>query len=327
MLPYNTFGMDVKAARFIEFDNEDELGELIREGIMAPVLVIGGGSNLLFVNDYEGTILHSRIFGMEVIDENDDYVSLRVGSGVNWDALVAYTVATGWQGLENLTAIPGEVGASAVQNVGAYGAEAGDFIESVEAVSLADASKRIFKYDDCEFAYRSSIFKKAEKGKYVITFVTFRLRKKPEYCVSYGNLSRMVEELGGLSVENIRRAVGEIRAAKLPDPAVLGSAGSFFVNPVVACNVAERLKLLYPEMPQYATPDGRVKLSAGWLIEQCGWKKAARGSVGVYEKQALVIVNYGGASGRDILAFANEVSASVKDKFGVELSMEVNIIE
>lgn len=326
LLGHNTFGMNVKAAQFIDFECEEELIGILAEGVDAPLLVIGGGSNLLFVNDYAGTVLHSRIMGFEVADEDDETLLLRVGSGVNWDDLVAYTVEHGWQGLENLSIIPGEVGASAVQNVGAYGVEAGDLIECVEAVSLEDASMRRFSKQECCYSYRSSIFKKEEKGKYIITRVTFRLRKKPCYSLSYGNLNEVVMRMGGASLDNIRRAVKEIREAKLPDTKEFGSAGSFFMNPIVSQQKAAELAVLYPQMPRYVTKDGGVKLSAAWLIDCCGWKERRIGNVGVYKHQPLVVVNYGGASGQEVYDFSIEVCRSVYQKFGVELVREVNVI-
>ena len=327
LLPHNTFGIDVKAAQFVEFDSEEELVNLILSGINAPILTIGAGSNLLFMNDFKGTVLHSRIFGVEVVSESDDYVLLRVGSGMNWDNLVAYTVEMGWQGLENLSIIPGEVGASAIQNVGAYGVEAGDCIESVDAISLSDGSRRCFSNYECCYSYRNSIFKMEEKGKYIITYVTYRLRKKPEYTLDYANLRELVAEKGEPTPALIREIVKEIRSAKLPDPAVLGSAGSFFMNPVVSREHAAELAVQFPQMPQYDTADGKKKLSAAWLIDTCGWKGKKVGGVGVYQKQPLVIVNYGGATGKDIFDFSSQIVASVKEKFGVTLVREVNVIE
>ncbi len=325
LLPHNTFGIEAKAARYIEFSTENELVKLLKKGVGVPLLVIGGGSNLLFVKDFEGTVLHSAITDIEIAEENDEFVLLRVGSGVNWDSLVEYSVNMGWYGLENLSAIPGEVGASAVQNVGAYGVEAGDLIYKVEALAVCDGSKRIFSQADCTFAYRYSIFKESEKGRNVITYVTYCLKKKGELKLTYGNIKEKVEELGGATLANVRRAVCEIRNAKLPSPAEIGSAGSFFMNPVVTAEKAAELVTEYPQMPQYKVAGG-VKLSAGWLIEQCGWKQTPHPTVGVYEHQALVVINRGGATGAEVLAFATEVCSSVRARFGVELKMEVNVI-
>lgn len=327
LLPHNTFGIEATAGKFVEFSSVDDLTSYLGKGFKGDSLVIGGGSNLLFVNDFNGTIFHSAIMGMDIVEENDKELLLRVGSGVNWDALVAYTVEQGWGGLENLSAIPGEVGASAVQNVGAYGVEAGELIVKVETVRLCDAVCQEFTHADCDFSYRHSIFKAAEKGKHIITHVTYRLSKNPTFKLTYGNLSEKTEQLGGATLANVRKAVCEIRKAKLPSPDKIGSAGSFFMNPIVAATVAETLAKKYPTMPQYPLACGNVKLSAGWLIEQCGWKNTPHEHVGVYQHQALVVINRGGATGKDVLGFAEAVVTSVKEKFGVELKMEVNVIE
>ena len=326
LLKRNTFGIEAKAARLVEFSSVDALVDFLAGGFSGKSLVIGGGSNLLFVDDFGGTVFHSAIMDIDVVEETATDVLLRVGSGVNWDNLVAYTVEKGWHGLENLSLIPGEVGASAVQNVGAYGIEAGDLIEKVETIRIADAVACSFTKADCDFAYRHSIFKSAEKGRHIVTYVTYRLKKTAEFQLSYGNLNDKVEELGGATLANVRRAVCEIREAKLPNPSEIGSAGSFFMNPVVDAAKAATLKEQYPAMPQYPLSTGDVKLSAGWLIEQCGWKQTPHEHVGVYKHQALVVVNLGGATGREVLNFAQAVVASVKGKFGVSLNMEVNVI-
>lgn len=326
LLGHNTFGMNVLAAQFIEFDCEDDVTEIVRQGVDEHHIVIGGGSNLLFLNDYTGTVLHSRIMDINVVEEDDDSLLLRVGSGVTWDDLVAYSVDNGWQGLENLSAIPGEVGASAVQNVGAYGVEAGDLIECVEAVSVVDASKRRFSKQECRYSYRNSIFKHEEKGKYIITYITFRLNKTNNFVLTYGNLKEVAMGMGELSAKNIRAAVMQIRASKLPDTKEFGSAGSFFMNPVVSCEKAEALAQSFPEMPQYKTANG-VKLSAAWLIDRCGWKERRIGNVGVYMHQPLVVVNYGGATGKEVYEFSAMVCQSVKEKFGVGLVREVIVVE
>ena len=327
LLKHNTFGIESTAKYFVEFSSEEELVSYLHEGFDGKSLVIGGGSNLLFVNNFEGTVFHSTIKDIELLPCDGNDILLRVGSGVNWDELVAYTVEQGWHGLENLSAIPGEVGASAVQNVGAYGVEAGELIENVEAISIRTAEKRWFTHDDCRFSYRYSIFKESEKGKHIITYVTYRLKREAAFKHSYGNLKDKVDELGGATLSNVRRAVCDIRESKLPSPEKIGSAGSFFMNPIVCSDVATALLNDYPSMPQYPLPSGDVKLSAGWMIEQCGWKATPHEHVGVYSKQALVIINLGGAKGYEVLEFAHAVIASVKEKFGVELSMEVNVIE
>ena len=327
LLKHNTFGIEATAKHFVEFSCEEDLIAFIGNGFTGKNIVIGGGSNLLFVADFDGTVFHSKIVGIEVVEESENDILIRVGSGVNWDEFVAYTVEHGWHGLENLSLIPGEVGASAVQNVGAYGVEAGDLIEKVEAVALNDATKRIFLHDDCHFAYRYSILKAEEKGRNIITYVTYRLKKSADFKLNYGNLRERVESLGGATLSNVRRAVCEIRESKLPNPDLVGSAGSFFMNPVVSAPLAESLLAQYPAMPQYPLTDGNVKLSAGWMIEQCGWKEKPHANVGVYKHQALVVINLGSAKGSDVLEFASAVVASVKEKFGVQLNMEVNVIE
>lgn len=326
LLQHNTFGIEATATRFVEFTCEDDILDFLGTGFVGKSMVIGGGSNLLFVDNFDGTVFHSAIMGIDVVDECDNDLLVRVGSGVNWDQFVAYCVERGWHGLENLSLIPGEVGASAVQNVGAYGVEAGDLIERVEAVALATAEKRLFTHNDCRFAYRYSIFKDEEKGRNIITYVTYRLKKSAAFKLNYGNLLERVESLGGATLENVRRAVCEIREAKLPNPSQVGSAGSFFMNPVVSSSQAAQLLCLYPSMPHYPLPDGNVKLSAGWMIEQCGWKNTPHEHVGVYRHQALVVINRGGATGYDVIEFAEAVVESVKEKFGVKLNMEVNVI-
>lgn len=326
LLQHNTFGINVKAAHFVEFTSADDVRDIVPRLGEIRHLVIGGGSNLLFMNDYDGVVLHSAIKGIEVLHEDENYVKVRVGSGINWDEFVAYTVEQGWQGLENLSAIPGEVGASAVQNVGAYGVEAGDFIESVETVSLIHGTAHLFTKKQCAFAYRNSIFKQSEKGKNVVTYVVYKLNRTPRYVLTYGNLREQCEAMGGVNAANIRAAVCATRANKLPDPAIIGSAGSFFMNPVVAADKAAQLKELYPSIPTYPTATG-VKLSAGWMIEQCGWKQRSNSTVGVYPKQALVVVNLGGATGEDIMQYAAMIQKSVAEKFGVSIFPEVNVIE
>jgi UDP-N-acetylmuramate dehydrogenase len=327
LVSYNVEMTEVTGGTFWKEYTEEEIAGFIANGFEGDSLVIGGGSNLLFAGDFNGVIFHSDIKSIERIGEDENDVLLRVGSGVNWDELVAYTVGEGLYGLENLSLIPGEVGASAVQNVGAYGVEAGDLIEKVETVALSDASKHVFTKEECRFAYRYSIFKDEEKGKHVVTYVTYRLKKNAPFKLSYGNLKDKVNELGGETLANVRRAVCEIRRAKLPDPAEMGSAGSFFMNPIVTARKADELRAQYPTIPCYPLPDGNVKLSAGWMIEQCGWKETPHKNVGVYRHQALVVVNLGGAKGCDVIAFAKEVVASVTEKFGVQLNMEVNVIK
>ena len=329
LLPYNTFGMDVKASRFVEYASVEELRGLWnaeREAV-ARALHIGGGSNLLFASDYEGLILHSAIKGYTVVKETEEEVEVRVGAGEVWDDFVAYTVANGWYGAENLSLIPGEVGASAVQNIGAYGVEAKDLIVSVDTFGLETGEERRFMREECRYAYRESVFKQELKGKYAVTFVTYRLKKHPVFHLEYGNIRAELEKQGcQVDLENVRRIIIAIRQAKLPDPKVLGNAGSFFMNPVVPKMQFEALLAQYPDMPHYPVDDAHVKIPAGWMIDRCGWKGKRVGHAGVHEKQALVLVNCGGATGKEVMHLAEEIMASVRERFGVTIRPEVNYI-
>ena len=325
LLGRNTFGMDVKAECLAEWSSPDELRMLLPDA-KRPLLTVGGGSNLLFTGDFKGTVLHSTIESIDVIGETTDYVQVRVGSGVVWDDFVAYAVLHGWWGVENLSAIPGEVGASAVQNIGAYGVEAKDVIETVYTICLEDGSEREFSNTECRYAYRQSIFKNELKGRYAVTYVQFKLSLKPQPRLGYGALETEVGSMGEPTLENIRNAVIRIRAGKLPDPKVLGNAGSFFMNPVISVQEFNDLKNSYPDIPSYPAPDGMVKVPAGWLIEKAGWKGRSLGPAAVYEKQALVLVNKGGATGTDVMRLADAVIKEVKEKFGITLSTEVNYI-
>ncbi|HIZ84957.1 MAG TPA: UDP-N-acetylmuramate dehydrogenase [Candidatus Coprenecus stercoravium] len=331
LLGHNTFGIDVRTFAFVEYHSEEELSEaaaMLRDGrLPSPWLHIGGGSNLLFTKDWPGTVLHSRITGLEVLHSDADTVTVRVGSGVVWDDFVGECVDRGWYGAENLSGIPGEAGAAAVQNIGAYGVEASDLIAEVDTMDMADGTVRVFQAADCGYGYRRSIFKQLENKRYVVTSVTLRLGLKVRYNLEYKALSTFFKgNMLEVSLSLVREAVLSIRDSKLPDPAVQGSAGSFFTNPVVPVAKLQELQRQWPDIPYYAQVDGTgVKLSAGWLIEQCGWKGRSIGRAGVYPKQALVLVNLGGASGREISALATAVRTSVRDKFGVELHPEVNI--
>mgnify|MGYP006049867099 FL=1 len=320
----HTFGMDVKADRLIEFANEDELKSALT-GAVKPLLFMGGGSNLLFLNNFSGTVLHSVIDNINIVAEDDNSVSVRVGSGVVWDDFVAYCVEKGWWGVENLSLIPGEVGASAVQNIGAYGVEVKDVLQSIEAISVDDLSKRIFTNAECNYAYRDSIFKNSLKGKYVITYVTYRLSKKANPNIGYGALKSVLAE--NPSLKEIRDAIIAVRNSKLPDPKVYGNAGSFFMNPVIPMEQFVALQSRYPDIPSYPASDGYIKVPAGWLIEKSGWKGKSLGNAAVYEKQALVLINRGGATGMEVKHLADTVIADIKEIFGITLHAEVNYIE
>lgn len=329
LLLHNTFGMDVKAALFIEYGSVEELKEVLRmpEVKEGRWLHIGGGSNLLFTGDYPGAVLHSAIKGHEIVKENGEEVIVRVGAGEVWDDFVAYTVAQGWYGAENLSLIPGEVGASAVQNIGAYGVEAKDLITEVEAVDVNTGEERVFKNEECGYAYRESVFKLSLKRRYVLTQVSFRLKKTPSYQLDYGNVRAELEKRGcGLTLENVRQTIIDIRNAKLPDPKIQGNAGSFFMNPMVSRSQFETLLAQYPQMPHYEVDAHRVKIPAAWMIDQCGWKGKQLGRAGVHDKQALVLVNLGGATGKEIIRLSEEIQKSVSEKFGVCISPEVNYV-
>ena len=335
LLNHNTFGMDVKAKRYVEYDSEEELKNLIPT-LDGEVLHIGGGSNLLFKGNFEGTILHSAICGIEELSTVNCQLStvkgevlVRVGAGEVWDDFVAWAVERGLGGVENLSLIPGEVGASAVQNIGAYGVEAKDVIAMVEAVDLQSGEKRIFAPQECDYSYRQSIFKKQLKGRYAITYVTYRLQKTPQLKLDYGNLRTVLTNQSTvnsqLSIRQVRQAIIDIRNAKLPDPKVQGNAGSFFMNPVVSREKFLSLQKDYPQMPYYEV-EGGVKIPAGWMIDQCGWKGKSLGRAGVHDKQALVLVNLGGATSDEIITLCNTICKDVKEKFGIDIHPEVNLI-
>jgi UDP-N-acetylmuramate dehydrogenase len=329
LLPYHTFGMDVKTSVFIEYTSVDELKQILQQENLSDKkwLHIGGGSNLLFTGDYEGVILHSAIKGTEIVHEDDESVHVRVGAGEVWDDFVAYAVNQGWYGAENLSLIPGEVGASAVQNIGAYGMEAKDLIVKVEALDVTTGNDSVFTNTECRYAYRESIFKKEWKGRYIITYVTYRLSKSPQFHLEYGNVKGELEKQGSeLTLKNVRDVIIRIREAKLPDPKVQGNAGSFFMNPVIPRMQYESLLAKYPEMPHYKVDEEWVKVPAAWMIDRCGWKGKRMGNAGVHDKQALVLVNCGGATGQEIITLSQHIQQSVYESFGIAIVPEVNFI-
>lgn len=328
LLSHNTFGIDARAAHFYEYDSADDLLTLLdRHALTAPLLHIGQGSNLLFTSDYAGTVLHSRVMGKELQDEDTRSVLLRVGAGEDWDALVAWAIARGWSGAENLSLIPGETGAAAVQNIGAYGAEVGELIARVEAIDLKTGKLHVFANEECHYSYRQSVFKEAPCGQWAVTHVVLRLQKEFHPRLDYGHLrDTLPADEAALTPQQVREAVIAMRRSKLPDPKEVGSAGSFFINPMVSATQYKALALSHPQMPHFDLPDGRVKIPAGWLIEQCGWKGRSLGRAGVYERQALVLVNRGGATGTDILRLCQQVQADVRETFGIDIQPEVNII-
>lgn len=322
----NTFGLDVKAGRWLEYASVEELKVLIAEGqISSPYLHVGSGSNLLFLGDFEGTVLHSAIKSIELVNQDAEKVWLRVGAGVIWDDFVAYCVERGYYGVENLSLIPGEVGASAVQNIGAYGVEVKDLISCVETVDV-HGDKRVFGVEECGYAYRNSVFKRPDMKSFFVTHVTFALNKAEQYTLNYGTIRQELEKYPQIDLATVRQVIVSIRESKLPDPKVLGNAGSFFMNPIVTRTKYEMLLQEYPSMPSYQVDATHVKIPAGWMIEQCGWKGKSLGNAAVHDKQALVLVNCGGATGADIVALSDAVRAAVREKFGVEIHPEVNMI-
>ena len=325
---HNTFGLTAKTRWFMEYDNEEDLSKILKDEFFQESLSIhiGGGSNILFLGDFNGVVLHSAIKGISLIEENDEYVVLRIGAAEIWDDVVAYAVNKGWGGIENLSFIPGEAGAAAIQNIGAYGVEIKDIIQTVETYNQITFGKKTFSNEECEYGYRKSFFKNEHNDPYIITHITIRLKKQPVFSLDYGALKERLSEFPVINLENIRNTVIEIRKEKLPDVDKLGNAGSFFMNPVIGKAHFDKLKAKYPDMPSYTVSDTQVKVPAGWLIEQCGLKGKSHGAVGIYEKQALVLVNLGGASGDEIALFAESIREIVKDKFQIEIVPEVKYV-
>ncbi len=326
---HHTFGTDATTRFYFEFTETEDLQGFIftnKDWQSLSILILGEGSNLLFVNDFQGLIINPNIPGIKISYEDRNNIWLEVGAGVVWDDLVEYAVFNRWGGIENLSLIPGKVGAAAVQNIGAYGMEIQNQIESVTGFDLESQTEYTLDVSDCQYAYRDSIFKNQLKDRFIITSVSFKLDKFPEFILNYGDLKTETEKLGEINLRNIRKSVIGIRESKLPDPKVYGNAGSFFKNPIIKSSLAELLLATYPNMPHYPAPDGQTKLAAGWLIEQCGWKGFRRGDAGVHEKQALVLINYGNSTGKEIYDLSEEIKQSVQDKFGVELEREVNVI-
>jgi UDP-N-acetylmuramate dehydrogenase len=325
LLNYNTFGIDVNAQKLIEFHQLNDVVAFVEAGNLknTEFFVLGGGSNLLFSADVTTVLLKPCMQGIDLLSETDDFVFLKAGAAVVWDDFVAFCVQNNWQGAENLSLIPGEVGASAVQNIGAYGVEAVDIIEQVEAVDLHTGEVRIFSNEACEYAYRHSIFKTTLRNRFLITSVVFRLCKIHNYQLNYQHLEAEVKARGEVNLQNIRATIIDIRQQKLPDTAVLGNAGSFFMNPVVEKPIFQNLQSLYPDMPHYYVSETHEKIPAAWLIDRCGWKGKQLGRAGVHTNQALVIVNCGGATGQEIKLLAENIQADVFQKFGIQLVPEV----
>lgn len=330
--PYHTFGIDVKARCFAAYKEVAELEGLLEQALAdrAPrsPLILGGGSNLLFTRDFDGWVLKNEIRGIKEIKEDDHHIYVQVGAGENWHGFVKHCIAKGWAGVENLSLIPGTTGASPIQNIGAYGTEVKTVLHSLEAFHIEERRLHTFSANDCEFGYRDSVFKRHYKNQFVITQVVFRMDKQASFNIAYGAVEQELEKMGvkELSIKAISDAIIRIRSSKLPDPARIGNAGSFFKNPHVSHEVYQQLKAGFPKLVGYVQENGDYKLAAGWLIEACGWKGFRRGDAGCHAWQSLVLVNYGNATGTEVYELSEEILQSVQEKFGVTLEREVNIL-
>jgi UDP-N-acetylmuramate dehydrogenase len=325
---YNTFGIAAAAKYFVSFSSVEELEEVLDNNKNIPFkMILGGGSNILFTRDYNGLVLKNTIPGIKVLNEDNEYIYVNAGAGIKWHDLVLFCIKNNYAGMENLSLIPGNVGASPMQNIGAYGVEVKDIFYELEAFHLEDRTVIKFSAKDCEFGYRDSIFKRQLKGQFAILNVTYRLKKNPVFNVSYGAIEKELEKMKmqELSIKAISDAVIHIRTSKLPDPAVIGNAGSFFKNPVIGKSEFKKMQDTEKDIPYYEAGENKYKIPAGWLIEQCGWKGYRKGDAGCYEKQALVLVNYGNATGKEIYNLSEEIKISVQEKFGIELEREVNV--
>ena len=333
---HNTFGLDISADFYLSLNSLDDVFSYCKnpELLNLPVCILGGGSNIIFANDFHGLVLHINLKGKEIVIETDTHVELKVAAGENWHQTVLYAVEQGWWGIENLSLIPGTVGAAPIQNIGAYGVEICDVFKELEAVEISTGKTHVFDKKNCEFAYRESVFKNKLADRYIISSVTLQLAKQAKPILSYSELERNVDNYNPeeLTSEIISDVVCHIRQSKLPDPATIGNAGSFFKNPVISESLFQSLQGAYPELPHFKVesegePDYQYKLAAAWLIDQCGWKGASLGGVGVYEKQALVLVNKADAKPDEVLQLAENIRQSVRNKFGVELEREPVLVK
>ncbi len=329
--PYNSFGIDVKAKYFSIFSSVDELAELLSTSNLKPQtsnLILGGGSNILFTKNFDGIVLKNDLRGIKLVKEDDIYCYVKAGAGENWHRFVMHCIEHNYAGIENLSLIPGNTGASPMQNIGAYGVEIKDVFENLEAYHINDKKLISFSANDCAFGYRESIFKGKYKGQFVILNVTYRLRKQPVFNTSYGALEKELEKMNvkELSIKAISQVVINIRKSKLPDPETIGNAGSFFKNPEIENTKFKILQNNFPGIIGYNINEYKTKVAAGWLIEQCGWKGYREGDAGCHAMQALVLVNYGNAKGEQIFQLSEKIIKSVKEKFGIELEREVNVI-
>ncbi|EOZ93589.1 UDP-N-acetylenolpyruvoylglucosamine reductase [Indibacter alkaliphilus LW1] len=329
LLPYNTFGIDKKAKYFVQVTDESEVKEAIKvaQDLSIPLIVLGGGSNILLTQDLKALLVKIEIKGVKLLKEDEDHVWVEVGAGENWHSFVMHCIEKNWSGVENLSLIPGTVGASPMQNIGAYGIEIKEVFESLSAVNRHTLETEIFDWESCEFGYRESVFKGKLKDKYIITKVCFKLSKNPIFHTDYGAIKQTLNENGiqELSIKAISDAVIQIRQSKLPDPKQIGNAGSFFKNPTISLSDYEILKKEFPEIPGYPNDEG-IKIPAAWLIEQTGWKGKTFENIGVHKNQPLVLVNYGGGDGNALKKLSEEIQESVKKKFGILLFPEVNFL-
>jgi len=330
LLKLNTFGIDVKAKYFTSINTINELIEVTKTNVFKDLelLILGGGSNILFTKDFDGLVILNNIKGKEIIDQNQQSIFLKIGAGENWHELVMYCVDNGWGGIENLSLIPGNTGTAPMQNIGAYGVEIKETFIELEALEISSGKIVKFNNSDCEFGYRESVFKNKMKNQYIILNITLELKKNPVLNINYGDVKAILESqnIKNPDIKEVSNAIISIRQSKLPDPKKIGNSGSFFKNPIVSLNLLELIKKKYPNVVNYEINENEFKIAAGWLIERAGWKGKKFNNYGIHEKQALVLVNYGLANGMEIFELSEKIILDIKDKFGITLEREVNII-
>ena len=330
LLKLNTFGIDVKAKYFTSINTINELIEVTKTNVFKDLelLILGGGSNILFTKDFDGLVILNNIKGKEIISQNQQSIFLKIGAGENWHELVMYCVDNGWGGIENLSLIPGNTGTAPMQNIGAYGVEIKETFVELEALEISSGKIVKFNNSDCEFGYRESVFKNKMKNQYIILNITLELKKNPVLNINYGDVKAILESqnIKNPDIKEVSNAIISIRQSKLPDPKKIGNSGSFFKNPIVSLNLLELIKKKYPNVVYYEINENEFKIAAGWLIERAGWKGKKFNNYGVHEKQALVLVNYGLANGMEIFELSEKIILDIKDKFGIKLEREVNII-
>ena len=330
LLKLNTFGVDVKAKYFTSINTINELIEVTKTNVFKDLelLILGGGSNILFTKDFDGLVILNNIKGKEIIDQNQQSIFLKIGAGENWHELVMYCVDNGWGGIENLSLIPGNTGTAPMQNIGAYGVEIKETFIELEALEISSGKIVKFNNSDCEFGYRESVFKNKMKNQYIILNITLELKKNPVLNINYGDVKAILESqnIKNPAIKEVSNAIISIRQSKLPDPKKIGNSGSFFKNPIVSLNQLELIKKKYPNVVNYEINENEFKIAAGWLIERAGWKGKKFNNYGIHEKQALVLVNYGLANGMEIFELSEKIILDIKDKFGITLEREVNII-